>query len=67
MQNEGTQMYGPEWVPFRRLRFANGPFFYLKLGLGIDRIFAKCLIFNELGLWFTCRLLKSTYARKYTW
>ena len=31
--------------------FSNGPFFfYLKIGLDIGRVFAKCLIFDEFFL-----------------
>ena len=40
----GTGMCGPDRVLFRPLRFSNGPFFYLKIGLDIGRIFAKCKI-----------------------
>ena len=41
--------------------------FYLKIGLDIDRVFAKCLIFDEFSLWLTYRLPKSTYASQFTW
>ena len=36
-------------------------FFYLKIGLDIGRVFAKCLVFDEFFFWFTHRLSKSTY------
>ena len=39
----GTLMCGPDGVLFRPLRFTNGPFFYLKIGLDIGRVFAKCI------------------------
>ena len=58
----GTGMCSPDRVPFRPLRFTNGSFFYLKIGLDIGHVFAKCLIFDEFFLWFTHRLSKSTYA-----
>ena len=32
--------------------------FYLKIGLNIGRVFAKCVIFNEFVFWFTYRLSK---------
>ena len=60
-------MCGPDRLLFRSLRFTNGPFFYLKIGLDIGRIFAKCIIFNEFFLWFTYRLSKSTYVSQFTW
>ena len=41
--------------------------FYLKIGLDIGRIFAKCLIFDDFFLWLTFRLSKSTYASQFTW
>ena len=41
--------------------------FYLKIGLDIDRVFAKCLIFDEFFPWLTYRLSKSTYASQFTW
>ena len=41
--------------------------FYLKIGLDIGRVFAKCLIFDEFFLWLTYRLWKSTYASQFTW
>ena len=53
--------------PFRPLMFTNGPFFYLKIGLDIGRVFTKCLNFDEFFLWFTCRLSKSTDASQFTW
>ena len=53
-------MCGPDRAHFRPLRFTNGPF-YLKIGLDIGRVFAKCLIFDEFFLWLTLRLSKSTY------
>ena len=62
----GTGMCGPDRVLFRPLGFSNGPFFYLKIGLDISRVFAKCLIF-DLFLWFTYRLSKITYASQFTW
>ena len=40
--------------------------FYLKIGLDIGRIFAKCLIVDDFFLWFTYRLSKSTYASQLT-
>ena len=40
--------------------------FYLKIGLDIGRVFAKCLIFDEFFLWLTFRLSKSTYASQFT-
>ena len=44
----GTRMCGPDRVPFRPLRFTNGLLFiYLKIGLDIGSIFAKCLIFYD--------------------
>ena len=46
----GTGMCGPDRVLFRPLRFSNGPFFYLKIGLDIGRIFAKRIIFVEFFL-----------------
>ena len=45
------------------------PLFYLKIGLDIGQIFAKCKIFNEFFLWFTYRLYrlsKSTYVSLFT-
>ena len=45
---------------------AMAPFFYLKIGLDIGRVFAKCIIFDEFVLWFTYRLSKSTYASQFT-
>ena len=48
----GTGMCGPDRLLFRPLRFSNGPFFYLKIGLDIGRIFAKCVIFVECFLLF---------------
>ena len=36
------------------------PLFYLKIGLEIGHVFAKCLIFDEFFLWFIYRLSKST-------
>ena len=41
--------------------------FYLKIGLDIGRVFAKCLIFDEFFLWLTYRLSKNTYASQFTW
>ena len=41
--------------------------FYLKIGLDIGRVFAKCLIFDDFFLWLTFRLSKSTYASQFTW
>ena len=41
--------------------------FYLKIGLDICRVFAKCLIFDAFFLWLTYRLSKSTYASQFTW
>ena len=43
-------MCGPDSVLFRPLRFTNGPFFYLKIGLDIGHDFAKCMIFDEFFL-----------------
>ena len=54
----GTGMCGPDRVLFRALRFCNGPFFYLKIGLDIGRVFAKCIISDEFVLWFIYRLSK---------
>ena len=34
--------------------------FYLKIGLDIGRVFAKCLIFDEFFLWLTYRLSERT-------
>ena len=48
----GTGMCGPDRVLFRPLRFTNGLLFYLKIGLDIGRVFAKCLTFDEFFLWF---------------
>ena len=62
----GTGMCGPDRVPLRPLGFTNGPLF-LKIGIDIGRVFAKCLIFDEFFLWFTYRLSKSTYACKFRW
>ena len=45
----GTGMCGPDRVPFQPLRFTNGLFFYLKIGLDRGRFFAKCLIFDEFS------------------
>ena len=41
-EKEGTWMCGPHRVPFRHLRFINGPFFYLKIGLDKGTLFTKC-------------------------
>ena len=41
--------------------------FYLKIGLDIGRVFAKCLIYDEFILWLTYRLSKSAYASQFTW
>ena len=41
--------------------------FYLKIGLDIGRVFAKCLYFDEFFLRLTYRLSKSTYASQFTW
>ena len=46
----GTEMCGPDRVLFRPLRFTNGPLFYLKIGLDVGRVFAKCIIFDEFLL-----------------
>ena len=46
----GTGMCGPDRVLFRPLRFTNGLFFYLEIGLDIGCIFAKYTIFNEFFL-----------------
>ena len=62
----GTGMCGPDRVLFPSLRFSNGPFFYLKIGLDIGCVFAKCIIFDEFVLWFTYRLSKSTYASQFS-
>ena len=62
----GTGMCGPDRVLFRALRFCNGPFFYLKIGFDIGRVFAKCIISNEFFLWFIYRLSKSTYSSQFT-
>ena len=43
------------------------PPFYLKIGLDIGRVFAKCIICNEFFLWFTYRLSKCTYVSQFTW
>ena len=43
---------GPDRVPFRPLRFTMAPF-YLKIGLDIGHVIAKCLSFDEFFLWFT--------------
>ena len=40
--------------------------FYLKIGLDIGRVFAKCLIFDEFFLWLIYRLSKSTYASQFS-
>ena len=42
------------------------PLFYLKIGLDIGRVFAKCIISDEFVLWFIYRLSKSTYASQFT-
>ena len=47
---------------FGHPRFTNDPFFYLKIGLDISCILAKCFIFDELFLWFTYRLSKCTQS-----
>ena len=49
----GTGMCGPDRVLFRPLRLNNNPFFHLKIGLDIGRVFEKCIIFDEFFLWFT--------------
>ena len=41
--------------------------FYLKIGLDIGRVFAKCLIFDEFFLWLTYKLSKYLYASQFTW
>ena len=41
--------------------------FYLKIGLDIGQVFAKCLIFDDFFLWFAYRLSKSTYVSQFTW
>ena len=43
-------------------RLVREPSCYLKIGLNIGRVFAKCVIFHEFVLWITYRLSKSTYA-----
>ena len=50
-------MCGPDRVLFRPLRFSKGPPFYLKIGLNVGRVFAKCVIFDEfvLGLPIGCQ------------
>ena len=44
-----TGKCGPDRVLFWPFRFTNG-LFYLKIGLDIGRIFAKCIIFDEFFL-----------------
>ena len=46
-------MCDPDRVPFWPLMFTNGPLFYLKIGLDIGHVYAKCLIFDEFSHWFT--------------
>ena len=41
--------YNCNRVPFRPIRFTNGPLFYLKIGLDTGRVFAKCLIYDEFS------------------
>ena len=45
----GTGRCGSDRVPFRPPRFTMTPF-YLKIGLDIGYILAKCLIFDEFLL-----------------
>ena len=40
-------MCSPDRVPFQPLRVYQWPPFYIKIGLDIGGIFAKCLIFND--------------------
>ena len=59
----GTGMCSQYRVPF----LASQVYQWLKIGLDIGCVFAKCLIFDEFVLWFTYRLSKSTYASQFTW
>ena len=54
----GTGMCGPDIG--RHFDLSGLPMapFYLKIGLDIGRVFAKCLIFGEFFLWLTYRLSK---------
>ena len=61
----GTGMCGPDRVLFRLSGLAMA-LFYLKIGLDIGRVFAKCIILDEFALWFTYRLSKSTYASQFS-
>ena len=62
----GTGMCGPDRVFFSGSQVLQWPLFYLKIGLDIDRVFAKCIIFDEFVLWFIYRLSESTYASQFT-
>ena len=59
-------MCGPDQGAFSASQVFQWPLFYLKIGLDIGRIFAKCKICNEFFLWFTYRLSKSTYVSQFT-
>ena len=54
---------------FWPLRYTNGPFFYLKIGLDTGRVFAKCIIFDDFpfSLPRAYRLSKSTYGSQFIW
>ena len=54
----------PMGMSFQPLRFTNGPFFYLKIGLDIGHVFEKGLIFDEFVLWFTYTQWRSHWGVK---
>ena len=43
----GTGMCGPDRVLFLAFQFYQWPLFYLKIGLDMGHVFAKCIIFDE--------------------
>ena len=49
----GTGMCGPVRVLFSTSQVYQWPLFYLKIGLDIGHVFAKCLIYDKFFLWFT--------------
>ena len=51
----GTGMCGSD-SSFLGFRVLQWPLFYLKIGLDIGRVFAKCIISDEFVLWFIYRL-----------
>ena len=60
-------MCSPDRVLFSASQVYQWPLFYLKIGLDIGRVFAKCIIFDEFYLQFTYRLSKSTFASQFIW